>query len=211
MTDGGGSNPRNVCLALTAAIFSGWLLIGGTVGHCASNGVDLPDTRISEAVISGAFDQALDLIAGGADVNAKDESSNTPLYYAASYPKALIVVVALIRRGADPNIPCKGGFTPLLQACLRKNLDVADYLVSHKANVNANDKDGVTPLHLAAEFGGLNRMKLVTLLLDNGADPLAKDRDGVTPVDVAKRMKLDAIVTVLTEKARKTTQPAHQE
>lgn len=36
-----------------------------------------------------------------------------------------------------------------------------------KANVNAKDRDGTTPLHLAAT---LNNLEMVKLLLSNGAN-----------------------------------------
>lgn len=66
------------------------------------------------------------------------------------------------------------------------NLEKAKKAIEAGANVNAKDKDGDTPLHLAVRF---NDLGLVQLLLKNGADPTIKDMYGETPLDWAKTLK----------------------
>jgi len=56
-------------------------------------------------------------------------------------------------------------------------------LLKRGANVNAGNKDGLTPLHFAAIMG---HVELVRLLLENGADPEIKNKSGISPLDLAK-------------------------
>eukprot|EP00457_Paulinella_chromatophora_P006069 gb/GEZN01006087.1/.p1 GENE.gb/GEZN01006087.1/~~gb/GEZN01006087.1/.p1 ORF type:complete len:440 (-),score=57.86 gb/GEZN01006087.1/:395-1627(-) len=57
-------------------------------------------------------------------------------------------------------------------------------LLDEKANVNAGDYDGRTPLHLAAANG---HIKAVEYILSIGGHPGQKDRFGNTPCDDAER------------------------
>ena len=54
-------------------------------------------------------------------------------------------------------------------------LDVAKFLVDKRADVNARDSDGSTPLMLAASMGHLN---IVKFLVANGADVNASSKNG---------------------------------
>jgi ankyrin repeat protein len=60
--------------------------------------------------------------------------------------------------------------------------NVAELLVAHRADVNAKDNNGVTPLLVAAHWG---HRDVAELLLAHGADVNAKDTDGNTPLHVA--------------------------
>lgn len=95
------------------------------------------------------------------------------------------------------------------------NLDVAEFLLEHGADVNAQDKGGLIPLHNASSYGHLDiaallikystvvnatdkwgftplheaaqkcRTQLCALLLAHGADPFLKNQEGQSPVDLA--------------------------
>lgn len=71
-------------------------------------------------------------------------------------------------------------FTALHAAVLGKQLDTISLLVEGGADVNAIDKWGRTPLHLAAR---LTNVAILCLLLRSGANPEIKDRYGITPLD----------------------------
>jgi ankyrin repeat protein len=66
--------------------------------------------------------------------------------------------------------------------------------MGNHADVNANDKDGYTPLHIAAQQG---RDDVVKLLLAGGADVNAKDDKGETPLQLAKSSDKTATVELL--------------
>lgn len=61
------------------------------------------------------------------------------------------------------------GRSPLHIALLRENLEIAEDLIRSRADVNARDQDGATPLRLSVD----RRLgqEIITLLLEKGADP----------------------------------------
>ena len=84
--------------------------------------------------------------------------------------------------GTRLNAKRAGGVTPLHQAALRGNKEVAELLIANGADVNEMSKFGDTLLHFAA-FGG--HKEIVELLIAEGADVNAMNNDGETPLDEA--------------------------
>ncbi|CAK0783246.1 hypothetical protein CVIRNUC_006445 [Coccomyxa viridis] len=76
------------------------------------------------------------------------------------------------------------GFTPLHQACSDGNNEMADLLLAHGADVQAEDFKGNTPVHIAASQG---HILLLTKLLqvDRPPDIDARNADGVTIRELA--------------------------
>ncbi|MDR1139111.1 MAG: ankyrin repeat domain-containing protein [Rickettsiales bacterium] len=79
------------------------------------------------------------------------------------------------------NFAGENGWTPLLYAVERDELDMAWYLIEMGADVNATTEDGTTALHIAAE--GCN-LEMVECLVENGANINAKDKEGKTPLSL---------------------------
>ena len=67
-----------------------------------------------------------------------------------------------------------------------KHIDVVKYLINEcSCNIMVTDKDGWTPLHVAAWLG---TAEVIEYLLSTGnCDPLAKDNEGKTPLQLANR------------------------
>ena len=109
------------------------------------------------------------LIAKGADVNAKNGEGLMPLDIAINANHRDIVEL-LIAKGAEVSIhtAVRLGDVDRIRSVLEKGADV-----------NAQDKNGVTPLHLATN------KDVAELLLAKGADIKAKDQNGKTPLDAA--------------------------
>ena len=135
------------------------------------------------------------LLAGGADVKARDRRGRTPLHEAARANPNPGVITALLAAGADVNARDLRGTTPLHEA-VRFNLErrttphpnpeVLTALLDGGADVNARDDRRNTPLHGAwinppTEYAWRDPWvdaEAVSLLLAAGADPLARNQRG---------------------------------
>ena len=130
-------------------------------------------TALQNAANKGRPDLVKLLVENGADVDARNNYGQSALHLAARQGHKNIVVY-LISKSAAINTRTNGnnirmmGDTPLHCA----NYDIAEILLRNGAEVNAKDKDGVTPLHMAIILGDV---ELTILLLDNGADIECKD------------------------------------
>jgi tankyrase len=71
---------------------------------------------------------------------------------------------------------------PLHRAAIGHNIDTATALLSSGANVNAANRWGNTPLHLAAVYER-GKQPMVDLLLAHGADPTLRNSDGRTALE----------------------------
>ncbi|WP_375316208.1 ankyrin repeat domain-containing protein [Wolbachia endosymbiont (group A) of Colletes cunicularius] len=138
-------------------------------------------------------------------INTKDSGDWTPLHYAVYY-NALDVVKFLVNKGADINAKDKDSKTPLDLAAQENDKSVAEFLkqkeldkkllaavqdaglnevkdlINQKANINAKDMYGWTPLHFAASR---DKLSVVEFLFNNNANVKTKDVYGNTPLHVA--------------------------
>ena len=87
-----------------------------------------PDISIHYAARTGDIEAVKQHIAAGTDVNAKDWSKMTPLYYAVLIRRTEIAKL-LIANGANVNTKDKKGFTPLDRA--KNKTELADLLRKH--------------------------------------------------------------------------------
>ena len=78
----------------------------------------------------------------------------------------------------------------LFEAAKHGNAFQAKTALRNGADVAARDKDGSTPLHVAARvseaYHRADPMATVAALIEAGADPGARDEDGKTPFNYAK-------------------------
>ena len=70
----------------------------------------------------------------------------------------------------------------LWEGVIEKNLDKVRIALNLKAEVNAKDGNGQTPLHVAARN---NSLEVAELLISSGAEVNAKDNRGETPLHLA--------------------------
>ena len=108
--------------------------------------------------------------------------------------------VAMLDNNADPNLAMGAAkYNALMIAVKKGNLQMAQTLLQYKANPNAKNAGGLTPLMIAA-FG--NEDMIVSLLLKAGANPALKDDQGKTALMLAKEndaKKSIAMLEKLTE------------
>jgi len=122
------------------------------------------------------------LLARPIELDNDDGYGGTALYEAV-YKHYEDLALFLIAAGADVNkspgvyIDGASGITPLHRAVGMPL--VVKALVARKANLDARDSTGETPLHWAARY---DDMEIVRLLIEAGADVTVKDREGRTPL-----------------------------
>jgi len=118
------------------------------------------------AVMDGDANQVKLYLSKGADVNAKDRQTWTPLHVAI-WEGHKAIAEELIAKSADVNVKDKRGYTPLHLAAIKGRSDAAGLLIDKGANVNVKNPAGQTPLHLSADYG---HKEIVEMLITKGAD-----------------------------------------
>jgi hypothetical protein len=88
-------------------------------------------------------------------------------------------VSEFLRYGENVNDIDQYGFTPLIEAAIVDNIEIARLLLAQGANPNLQDVTGGTALHWAAEN---TNIELIKLLLEQGADPNAYTLAGQPPL-----------------------------
>jgi cytohesin len=150
------------------------------------------------AAASGDRQAVEDMLAKGADVNAKSELGSSALHTAAVFGHKDIAEL-LIEKGADVNVKAEkslwdSGMTALHGSCVKGQKAVAKLLIAKGADVNAKTKNGYTPLHIATT-GGYRDM--AEFLIAKGADVNAKDNYGRIPLSLAKNRGHIEIIELL--------------
>ena len=156
------------------------------------------ETPLLACANSGSADGVEDLLAHGADVNARENNKDqTALMWAAAEGHADVVKV-LIDRGAELNARSRtvlepqpyliktestmgqnfpttirfrkstGSFTPLLFAAQSGDIDTARHLLDAGADINESSDEDGSPLVIAAASG---HEDMALYLLERGADP----------------------------------------
>jgi ankyrin repeat protein len=146
------------------------------------------------------------------DINAKDESGDTPLHLAIQDNRPQIVSF-LIANGAKVNVENKSGSTPLHLALqynhihpnfTRNRPEIVSFLIANGAKVNVKDNNGQTPLHIAVfnkRFPRLdNTQNIERLLLEHGAEINIQDNNKTTPLDITVDLQLEDTVALLISK-----------
>ncbi len=125
----------------------------------------------------------LEMLKHGTDINLANAFGYTPLHLAAQ-GNLITIGELLMKNGAQIEATTfDNNSTPLLLACRSDASEVAAHLIYKGANVNAQQKDGITPLH-AAVFQ--ENIQLVRLLLSKGAGVNVPEKEcGSTPLHVA--------------------------
>jgi ankyrin repeat protein len=122
------------------------------------------------------------LLEYGASAAACDQKQTTPFHYAARSAALLPVMAAMLASGARLDARDDKGDTPLIQACFKGAVRVAEWLMQRGASAAATNQFGENCLHAAARGGDV---AVVALLLDYGVSTTQSAPESGTPRDVA--------------------------
>jgi ankyrin repeat protein len=135
----------------------------------------------------------------GADVSiaGRDSLGNTALHAAVRYD-AEAAAKALLDWGADVNAYNLYGKTPLHDAVHEDAFEIEKIFVqSKKANLEARDKDGNTPLMEAVAIGSF---RSADYLVKSGADVTTRNNDGDTPLLVTVQNERSDLVALFLDR-----------
>lgn len=137
------------------------------------------DEKIHLAVDAGDLTTVRTLLEAHPNwLDLRDKDQRTPLMRAClnrqTMRRQVEIARLLIERGADVNVIDNWMHTPLIAASVGygPDFDLITLLVAKGADVNRAGRNGITPLHWAAQYGDL---KVATHLLEHGADVNASD------------------------------------
>jgi ankyrin repeat protein len=106
------------------------------------------------AVFFGHRELVEDLLARGADVNAPSANAQRVAALHSAVARSNVALARLLlQRGANPNAPQAGGFTPLHAAAFHGRREIVDLLLAHGAHPATKTAEGITPATLAAGCG----------------------------------------------------------
>lgn len=151
-------------------------------------------TVLHYAVINGNIKTVQLLKSLGADLDAVTNEGKNVMHLAASNNQVSMLMYLYLNEGLDVLSVDESGSTPLHWACYYSSEESANYLLSLKVDINAQDKDKVTPLHLATSKNAIN---IVKTLLRNGADRKKLNIENQLPIDIARKNNFKEIYEIL--------------
>jgi len=163
-----------------------YLLEHGADPATTSN--ELGTTALHHAAGTGSVELINLLLSKGVPVDAPSDAG-PPLIWASGNDRPT-AVKTLLDHGADPNSETDDNVTALISAVAASSLESVKLLVKRGAKVNVN-AGGVTPLHIAADNGN---EKMISCLLEAGADPNTRDEEDLKPLQVAAAKGNRAVV-----------------
>lgn len=171
----GSKNPRvDLTTEASRAVLMDAVAAGSrdVVGHMLEAGADVNLTNdagrplIGIAIICKDEDTVRTILEFRPDMDVQDTNGDTCLHYIG--PTTSLVAVRLaVNAGAKVNGVNKIGENPLHQAAAFSSLEVTEYLLSKKADVNCSGGPWGPPLHNPCHEANLGMVKL---LIDSGAN-----------------------------------------
>jgi ankyrin repeat protein len=147
-----------------------------------------------------SFEMQRFLVEAGADPNLPNGGGMTPFHLAVAWfePKAAEPYRAVdyfYTKKADVNRVAYQG-TPLMSASARSP-EMVRYLLERGARTDLTNREGLTPLHVAARAPN---PQIVAMLLAAGANPNARDRDAARPLHFAVQQRNVEIARLLIDR-----------
>ena len=171
-------------LRLTAAVV--------LVGLAGSAG----GAQLVDSVKAQRLDEVIELLAAGADADARAADGTSALHWAAYYENADLVD-RLIAAAADVDARNDYGSTPLAEAALNGNVAIVASLLRAGADPSLPNGDGQTPLMIVSRSSNVEAARL---MIEHGADINARETwRGQTALMWAAAQSQPAVVRLLIE------------
>lgn len=180
-----------------------------SVRHLLENGADVNQTNnegntaLHIAALYRHHEKLSEMVKMDPDLNVKNSDGMTPFHLAVRRPDNEVAVKLLIGRGADCQATDHTGKNSLLLSVDRHQMGYIGLLVAKGVNINSQDDDGNTALHLIYKKAIQNKWYLQTcknigqVLLDEGADPHIKNNDEKSAMDLAQESGEMALIELL--------------
>lgn len=144
-------------------------------------------TALTHSVYGGYLKCVKLLIKKGANVNIKDNNGYTALMEATTHGY-IEIVKFLLENDADPNIRDNKGYTALMIAADTENPEIVKVLLEKGADPNIiNNQYNTTALKIVSDIIHVASsdpiLKIIILLIENGADPYIEDIYGSTALE----------------------------
>ncbi|KAL0631013.1 hypothetical protein Q9L58_010131 [Maublancomyces gigas] len=148
----------------------------------------MPNTALHCAAHVGNWELVMRLLDDGADIETQGYKRYTALHVAAIFQQTGVLTV-LLARGANASAKDTEGLTALHHAAGEGHWKVVQILVVRgKADLEARDNDGNTPLHSAvmgSNAGVKGIPRVIKILLASGADKEAHESSGYRPLELS--------------------------
>ncbi|WP_303076700.1 ankyrin repeat domain-containing protein [Capnocytophaga sp.] len=147
-------------------------------------------SALTQAVTGNKADVVRILLQKGADINVKDNQGNTLVYhliknYNARDTQNFNEKWQLLTENGVNFAQNQSGNENVYHLAIEKNsLDLMHKVATTKADINAKNKDGLSPLHKAVMSA--KNLEIIEFLLKNGADKTLKTDFDETAYDLAK-------------------------
>jgi len=172
-------------------------------------------TPLHLALHHGRFDIVALLLKFGADVDAQDDDTISPLllvseprhsmiprprYSRDEDPQFAKIAQLLLEHGASVRVRNKSGQMPLHSASRQGLTGMVALLLKFGAVVDAQDNDAMTPLLLASQDGLVDDTRITKtsqVLLEHGASVHMRNKNGQMPLHLASQYGYSGIVALL--------------
>lgn len=128
------------------------------------------NTQFIFDVLYSKTDEINKYISEGGDINFQDDNGLTAL----TVVEKIEIANILLDNNADINKKGRDGYTPLMMAVRRDNINLIDFFIENNADLNMFDPEGNTALIVAAKN---HKDDIFELLLKSGADPSINNED----------------------------------
>ena len=154
-------------------------------------------TALHYAVGNGNLEIVQLLKQYGAKFEAVTNLGKNSVHIAAEANQVSMLMYLILNEALDIFCLDENGSTPLHWACYSGAFEAVDYLLSFKADINAQDKERITPLFLAVDN---KRENIVRILLMNGADKNLPNKKNELPINIARKKNYIRIKNLLKDK-----------